>query len=261
MNYTQTNKQAWEEAFEHRKPGWGDDNALMLKTQRLPFLDANFIRELEKSDWTGKAVAQFCCNNGRELLSLMQLGAARGVGFDIAENLLGQARKTAETAGVPCEFVCTDILQIGPEYKNTFDMVFFTIGAITWFQDVNALFSVVARCLKPGGVMYLHDFHPVVNMLPMPGEEAFDGQPKLAHTYFKAEPWIENSGMGYMTTEYQSKTFTSFSHTVGSILNALIGSGFTIRRFDEFDYDVGMTDAYDGKGFPLSMLLRADKTA
>jgi SAM-dependent methyltransferase len=191
----------------------------------------------------------------------MQLGAARGVGFDIAENLVAQAQETAEKAVIPCEFVCTDILQISPDYASAFDMVFFTIGAITWFQDLNALFSIAARCLKPGGVLYLHDFHPVVNMLPMPGEDAFDGQPKLAHSYFKQDPWIENNGMGYMTTEYQSKTFTSFSHTVGSILNALINTGFTIRMFNEFDYDVGMTDAYDGKGFPLSMLLKAEKRA
>ena len=261
MDYIQANKQAWEEAFEHRKPGWGDDNHTILKSCRLPFLNKELARELEGIDFTGKAVAQFCCNNGRELLSLMQLGAQRGVGFDIAENLLGQARETAEKAGIACEFVCADILKISPEYDAAFDLVFFTIGAITWFQDLNALFSVAARCLKPGGVLYLHDFHPMMSMLPVPGEEAFDGQPKLAYTYFKTDPWIENSGMGYMTTEYQSKTFTSFSHTVGSILNAMIKAGFSIRRFDEFDYDVGLTDAYDGKGFPLSFLLKAERTA
>ncbi|MCB7062323.1 hypothetical protein [Enterocloster citroniae] len=39
----------------------------------------------------GKTISQFCCNNGRELFSLIQLGAKDGVDFDIAENLqLGQ---------------------------------------------------------------------------------------------------------------------------------------------------------------------------
>jgi hypothetical protein len=26
MTYIDANKAAWEEAFDHKKPGWGDDN-------------------------------------------------------------------------------------------------------------------------------------------------------------------------------------------------------------------------------------------
>lgn len=28
----------------------------------------------------------------------------------------------------------------------------------------------------------------------------------------------------------------------------------------EYDYDIGITDAYDGKGFPLSFILIAEKS-
>ncbi len=79
MDYIQSNKLAWEDAFRHRKPGWGDDNAARLLSEHLPFLHPDIVRALESMDFRGKTVAQFCCNNGRELLSLMQLGTRAGI--------------------------------------------------------------------------------------------------------------------------------------------------------------------------------------
>ena len=169
-----THKQAWEEAFEHRHEGWGDDMAQRLGSEELPYLQECFRQALRDLDLKGKSIAQFCCNNGREILSAMQLGAAKGVGFDIAENMIEHGRKVARQAKIPCEFAACNIMEIGAEYDGAFDLIFFTIGAITWFQDLEALFQVAARCLKPGGTLLIHDFHPFINMLPLPGEEPFD---------------------------------------------------------------------------------------
>ncbi len=175
MSYIEENKAAWEEAFEHRRPGWGEKDHERLLGESLPFFCPDVAKELRRMDFTGRAVAQFCCNNGRELLSLMGLGPAEGVGFDIAENIIAQAVDTAEKAGVRnCRFVACNILDIPPEYRGRFDLIFFTIGAITWFEDLAPLFRVVSDCLKPGGVLLIHDFHPVMNMLPLPGEPEFD---------------------------------------------------------------------------------------
>mgnify|MGYP000861200786 CR=1 FL=1 len=262
MSYIKDNKAAWEEAFEHRLENWGDDNHKRLLNETLPFFDANVAAELQKLDFAGKTVAQFCCNNGRELLSLMQLGAKAGVGFDIAENIIGQARETAQLAHIDnCTFVACNILEIPQQYDGAFDFILFTIGAITWFEDLGPLFQKVAMCLKPGGMMLIHDFHPFMNMLPTPEEDAFDAGrlDKLAYSYFRSEPWIENTGMAYMSKQYTSKTFTSFSHTMASIVNAASAAGLRVFRLNEYDYDVGLTAVYDGKGYPLSFLLLAEK--
>ena len=262
MDYIQNNKAAWEEAFEHRKPGWGENNHERLLGEHLPFFCADVARELEAVDWSSRAVAQFCCNNGRELLSLLRLGAASGTGFDIAENILAQAAETAKKAGVGnCRFVACNILDIPETFHSSFDFVFFTIGAITWFRDLGPLFHTAADCLKPGGRFLLHDFHPFMNMLPMPGEPAFDPErpDRVAYSYFRREPWLENEGMGYLSERYASKTFTSFSHTMADIVGAVSAAGMRVEKLREFDYDVGLTDAYDGRGLPLSFLLTAEK--
>ena len=262
MSYIQENKAAWEEAFEHRHPGWGDDNHERLRKEKLPFFHDDVARELETMDFTGKTIAQFCCNNGRELLSLMQLGAERGVGFDIADNIIAQAEDTAKKAGITnCSFSSCNVLDLPEEYCNSFDFVLFTIGAITWFEDLKPLFQKVSDCLKQGGLMMIHDFHPVMNMLPMPGEPEFDPEhlDRVAYCYIRKEPWIENEGMSYLSEQYASKTFTSFSHTMADIVNAVSFSGMRVVKLDEFDYDVGLSEVYDGKGFPLSFLMTAEK--
>lgn len=262
MSYIESNKSAWEEAFEHRRQNWGDDNHMALINEKLPYLNADVVSELEKIDLKGKTIAQFCCNNGRELLSMMQLKPSYGAGFDIAENIIGQAKETARKANIPnCDFFATDILQIGESYHGKFDFICFTIGAITWFEDLTPLFEKVARCLKPGGLMLINDFHPFMGMLPLPGEECFDGASldKIAFSYFRREPWIENKGMGYMTERYDSKTFTSFSHTMSDIVNSASDAGLYVRKLNEYDYDVGLTGAYDNRGYPLSYILLAQK--
>lgn len=262
MDYIKNNKAAWEEAFEHKHDGWGDDNYKRLLEERLPFFCADAAKELMLMDFKNKCAAQFCCNNGRELLSLMQLGPENGVGFDIAENIIKQASDTAQMAGIlNCRFVARNILDIEEKYCNYFDFIMFTIGAITWFKDLTPLFKKVSDCLKPGGTLFIHDFHPVMNMLPMPGEPEFDETRlnRFTYSYFRDEPWIENEGMGYMSKNYSSKTFTSFSHTISSIINAISNSKMRITKLREFDYDIGLTSAYDGKGVPLSYILIAQR--
>ncbi|HOP08679.1 MAG TPA: class I SAM-dependent methyltransferase [Candidatus Methanofastidiosa archaeon] len=263
MDYIKQNKQAWEEAFDHRRPDWGEENYKRLRNEQLPFFCADMVAELKAIDFEDKTVAQFCCNNGRELLSLMQLGAQRGIGFDIAENILQQARETAIKAGITnYEFVNANILDIDGRYHNSFDFVLFTIGAITWFQDLKPLFKKASDCLKPNGIMLIHDFHPFMNMLPMPGEPDFKSNQldKITYPYFRNEPWIENKGIGYMSEKYESKTFTSFSHTLSDIINAILFSKMSMMKLNEYDYDVGLTNIYDNKGYPLSFILLAKKS-
>ena len=262
MDYIKNNKAAWEEAFEHRHANWGDENYKRLLNEELPFWNADAITELKEIDFNGKSIAQFCCNNGRELLSLMQLGAKNGVGFDIAENIIAQARETAEKAGIEnCKFVTCNILEIDKKYENSFDFICFTIGAITWFEDLGVLFQKVSNCLKAGGVLLINDFHPVIGMLPIPGEDDFDENQlnRVTYSYFRKEPWLENDGMGYMSEQYESKTFTSFSHTMSYIINSISCSRMRVTKLNEHDYDIGITDVYDGKGFPLSYILTAEK--
>jgi len=261
-NYLEGNKAAWEDAFEHRKPGWGDDNHEVIKTQRLAFFNPAMQYELEQIDFADKTVAQICCNNGRELLSLAELGIRSGTGFDFAENIIQQAKDTAEKAGIDnCEFVACNIRDIPESYHGQFDIIFSTVGTLTWFDELSWFFEKVEKCLKPDGLILVNDIHPFMNMLPIPGEEPFDQDnlDRVTYSYFRNEPWVENGGMEYMSVAYESKTFICFPYTMAELINALADNGLKATRFLEFDFDIGLTEVYDGKGLPLSFILIAEK--
>ena len=265
MNDIERNKAAWEEAFDNRMPNWGDDVYLRIKSDKYALFDSDFKKEIEKIDFRGKTVAQFCCNNGRELLSLIHDSDAEyGIGFDIAENILDQAKQTAIKADIKnCEFVNCNILEIPESYYTRFDFILITIGALCWFQDLNRFFEKAGKCLKSNGTMLINDGHPVSFMLPHPGEEGFDSNDfaRLTNSYFMTEPWIGNSGMYYISGEYESKTFTDYSHTLSDIINALSKNGMKVIKFNEYDYEIGTfgTDVYDEKGIPMSYILIAEK--
>jgi cyclopropane fatty-acyl-phospholipid synthase-like methyltransferase len=264
MNFNDLNKMAWEEAFENRKTGWGEDIVNRIRNERYPFLEKVLIDELCNYDLKGKTIAQFCCNNGRELLSLFTFGAEYGVGFDIAENQVSFANRIAEQLKMNCTFIATDILEIDDRFHNTFDYIFITIGALTWFKDLKAFFKKVSDCLKVGGHLFINEQHPVNDMLAAIGEDKFDpsAPEKLVHSYFKDEPWIESDGMGYMSDsskEYK-RTFYSFSHNFSDILNAIINSGMQIKQLKEFDYDLSGTFSHlNNSGIPLSYILICNK--
>lgn len=263
MDYTKSNKAAWEEAFQNRSDSWGADIRERLNKEDYPFLEQVLIDALAEYDLKDKAIAQFCCNNGRELLSLMKFGAERGVGFDIAENMISFANATAKELGSKCTFIATDILKIDQSYHGSFDYIFITIGALTWFENLSDFFHKAAQCLKPGGRIIINEMHPFTEMLGASGEANYDitMPEKIVNSYFRKEPWIENSGMGYISGKsYISKTFYSFSHTFSSYINALQENKMTVQKLLEYDYDIsGMFAALDHRGIPLSFLLVAQK--
>ncbi|HKA55002.1 MAG TPA: class I SAM-dependent methyltransferase, partial [Candidatus Binatia bacterium] len=141
--YTAANRLAWNEAAPiHRRQRF----ARLLADFRRPgygCLDAVETAKLREIGLAGKAVAQLCCNNGQELLSIKNLGAGRCVGFDISDDFIAQARELAAAGGIACEFVRTDVYDIPPDYHGAFDLVYITIGALCWMPDLAPFFHLV----------------------------------------------------------------------------------------------------------------------
>ena len=71
--YIEGNKAAWEEAFANRDSSWGADITERIQKEDYPFFEKEMVDILRAIDTEGKTVGQFCCNNGRELLSLATL--------------------------------------------------------------------------------------------------------------------------------------------------------------------------------------------
>ena len=215
---------------------------------------------LEGLDVSGKDVAQLCCNNGRELLSVKNMGARRCVGFDGAPGFIAQARELAASGNINAEFVCTDVYGIPPSFNDSFDLVTITIGVLCWMPDLGKFFGVVNRLLKPGGVVFIYEQHPILDMIA-PGKA---GEPlEWELSYFTEEPYTEKEGLDYFgNTRYQAKPATSFSHTMSAILMAATRNGLGLSHFEEYPHHISNTwwnVEQAGVGLPMSYTLVMDK--
>lgn len=134
---------------------------------------------------SGKAVAQLCCNNGRETVSMKNLGAARAVGFDQSPAFLAQARELADVAGQDCEFVETDVNAIDARFAASFDVVVITIGVFGWMPDLGRFMDNAVKLLCADGRLLVHEEHPVANMFEPSSETPL----LVQHSYFRDTPF------------------------------------------------------------------------
>lgn len=237
VRFTDANRVAWDEVA----PRHAERNqaALLEKLAQPGYndLDDHCLARLREIGVEGKSVVQVCCNNGRDLIYVKNMGAGRCVGFDASGPFLEQARELARAAGHDdVTFMETDVYDIPAHHGDTYDLVMTTIGVVGWMPDLPAFFRVLAGLMAPGGHLFMEETHPVL-MMYEPGE---NGAPScLTHSYFKRDPWVETSGLDYFSGEhYAAKPTYAFPHTLAEIVMCAIDAGLTLAHFTEFGYDI-----------------------
>ncbi|MCL2678208.1 MAG: class I SAM-dependent methyltransferase [Clostridiales bacterium] len=130
----ESNRAAWNQALEYHQKARG--NSLQSGFAGPAFTTLNrdcdgiLLEKLHELGLGGKTIAQIPCNNGRELLSLMGLGAQEAVGFDISDAAVLEARQLAGIAKLNAKFVRTNVLEIGGEYDGYFDFIYISEGSL-----------------------------------------------------------------------------------------------------------------------------------
>jgi SAM-dependent methyltransferase len=253
--YTAANQQAWNASADFHRAGADWDRLVEGFGERgFSCLDAVETAALEELDVAGRDVVQICCNNARELLSVRNMGAARCVGFDQAGSFLEQGRELAAVAGQEIELVETDIYRIGAEYDGAFDLALITIGVFGWMPDLAAFMSLPARLLKPGGRLFIHEEHPVVNMFDPEARQPLE--PTI--DYFRKEPLKEEGAIVYdgsATPQDEALTHWWFVHTLADVMTAALDAGFTLERYREFPNNISSVefDIYQNRQTSMPM--------
>ena len=264
-DYTEANRIAWNETAPihaaqelqgllegFRQPG----HSILHKPHE--------VERLRALDLQGKNVAQLCCNNGRELISVKNLfGAGRCVGFDISDEFIEQARAINTAAGQDVEFVRTSVLDIPETFDAQFDLVYITIGAIGWLPDLERFWGVVHRLLRPGGRVFMYEMHPILVLFDNDEAAKASSPLEIKHSYFKTAPFVDTQGLDYLSGEaYDSSPMYWFQHTLSAIIGGLVRRGFRIAAFDEFDHDISESFAHlerESVKLPLCYILEAHK--
>ncbi len=260
-DYIEANRQAWNEVA----PIHAQHNMERLLAE-LQNPDVYGLDEVQHAFFAGvsvqgKAVVQLCCNNGRELMSVKKLGAGRCMGVDISERFIEQARSLAQACGLACEFVCANVLELASDADGAFDIVYITIGALTWIPDLEAFFRVVNRLLKPGGYLFIYDMHPFLNVFEVDDPEGV--LPAAQLTYFGKGPYPDTHGLDYFgNTDYGASVNYWYGHKLSDVIGGCLRHGLVIERFEEYPHDISNVFKHFEKlpmQLPLCYMLVATK--
>ncbi|MBN1984184.1 MAG: class I SAM-dependent methyltransferase [Chitinivibrionales bacterium] len=236
--YTESNRDAWNEVAPlHQKFNREKLDQLFKKPGALCLCEDS-IEPLRKLPIKGKDIIHLCCNNGRELLSLKNMGAGRCVGVDISDAAIEEAEARAKSCSIGCEYIRSDVYELPAALSNRFDLVFITIGCLCWMPDIAQFMRIAHSLLRKGGQVFIHEVHPFTEMLPIIGEPSDDCL-RIIHPYFNPEPFVDTSSMDYYgQTRYVAKTHYTFVHTLSAIFQGLINAGFVITHFSEYENDI-----------------------
>lgn len=236
--YVASNKQAWNEVA----PRHAAHNQAQLRERiaqgNYDWLADELVYMLQRVDVTGKSVVQIACNNGKDLLSVKNMGAGRCLGLDQADGFLEQARELTEITGHGDD-VCfreADVYALPADLKGRFDIAMTTIGVLGWMPDLDGFFSAVSDLIVPGGHWVMEESHPVM-MMYEPDENG--GPSRLEHSYFQTEPFVETTGLDYFGHEqYASCPMYSFTHKMSDIVNAGVKVGLELQHMHEVGHDI-----------------------
>ena len=187
------------------------------------------IERDDLGDVEGKDLLHLQCHFGLETLSLARLGA-NVIGVDFSDRAIQYARSLADELAIPGRFICSDIYDLPQNLKATFDVVFVSYGSLGWLPDLDRWAEIVRHFLRPGGLLYVVDFHPILWMM--------EWGPRLVHAYegdghpiaigpqgAYADPSVRVDGVDYW-----------WNHGLAAIFSSLIQHELSIDEFAEYPY-------------------------
>jgi SAM-dependent methyltransferase len=228
------NVAAWDEAAADYSTR-NEDRVRRLRAGESsvhPLERANLTRLEPLTDWCHEAV-HLQCASGFDTLSLLNEGAHHVAGVDISPGHISNARWVTDALGWGdrAEWYLSDVLDTPHELDGRFDLVYTGMGALCWIFDLEAWAGVVARLLRPGGVLHVLDNHPMVwmwddlsqDLRVYPGVSYFD---QAGESTSWSPGYLPQLGGGLRRKHERSWTFAD-------MLNPLIDAGLRIERLGE----------------------------
>ena len=226
-SYEDANREIWNELTGVHIKSYGIDKFKAGEST----LDDIQLRDL--GNLRGKNLLHLQCHFGLDSLSLVREGAIV-TGVDFSERGIEEARKLSDETGIPARFIHSNIYDLEKHLDEKFDIVYTTQGVLCWLRDLIGWAGIVGRYLKPGGILYLMETHPILLIF----EDTKPILSEIIHPYFhSAEPkkWDDNAPDYSDPSYHWSKPSYEWMWNISDIINSLIGAGLTIEYFNEYD--------------------------
>ena len=154
-----TNRETWNKKVGvHAISDFYDLDGFKKGTSSLNSFELQALSEV-----SGKSLLHLQCHFGQDTLSWQRMGA-RCTGVDISDEGINLAKKLNKELKLEADFVCCNVLDTSNFISETFDIVFTSYGTIGWLPDLGPWAQMISERLKPGGIFYIVDFHPIAWM-------------------------------------------------------------------------------------------------
>ena len=235
-DYVAVNRSNWDSRVPHHVIGY-DLEAYKANPQHLsPVVEFDRPR---LGDIAGLDVVHLQCHIGTDTLSLSRLGARTVTGLDFSRPALAAATRLADDCGARINYVESELYgaveALGP---GQFDLVYTGLGAVEWLPDISRWAEVVVALLRPGGRLFMREFHPMVWTLSDPRA---DELLVVEYPYFEGEgvPFSETQSYVAHDEPLASPDIIHFNHGMAEVITGLMSAGMRLTAFEEHDTGPG----------------------
>jgi len=191
--------------------------------------------ELEEvGDVKGKKLLHLQCHFGLDTLSWEREGAIV-TGVDFSDEAIKLAKQLNKQANLKGDFILSNVYDLPNVLNEKFDVVYTSVGVLCWLNDLKKWAEVIAHFLKPGGIFYIHDGHPLSHIMDIDDKEGF----VVKYDYFpKNEPMEFVSDGSYAAKEKHMEPVKEYewNHSLSEIINSLINAGLRIQFLNEYPF-------------------------
>ena len=185
-------------------------------------------------DVRGRTLLHLQCHFGIDTLSWARLGATV-TGADFSPAAIRLARELAADLGfADARFVVSNLYDLPSNLEGAFDVVYTSRGVLGWLPDIAGWARVVAHFVKPGGMFYLSEIHPVAQVFENDGVEP--GELRLTYPYWEhRDPLVFDVHGSYAdpTADVGEQREHGWDHGLGEIVSALIDAGLVLEWLRE----------------------------
>jgi SAM-dependent methyltransferase len=225
--YIKANQKLWNEwTGEHENSPFYNVEGFKAGRERLHSIELE-----EVGDVRSRTLLHLQCHFGLDTLAWARHGAIV-TGVDLSTESIALAQSLSRELNIPATFVCSDILTLPDNLQGQFDIVFTSYGILHWLRDLKRWGQVIAHFLKPGGFFYIVEDHPFMRVFRSDPEQGI----KVDNPYFFSEEpnKAETTGSYATNFEGEKRTYYMWNHSLGEVINSLIGAGLRIEFLHEF---------------------------
>jgi hypothetical protein len=140
--------------------------------------------------------------------------------------------------------LCVELGDVGAQLPRhldgQFDVVYTTCGVLGWLPDLKRWAKVAAHFVRPGGVLYVAEIHPIAQVWD-DSDDIRPGELRLRYPYWEQSGPIATPVQGSYRdrgAHVDEPAEYTWQHSLGEIVTAVAEAGLHIEFLHEFPFAV-----------------------